>query len=162
MDDLPPKQRLKDRLMLYLAKRVEPSPDQNENIDNNTTWRDLGFDIDEAPKPPGTFASKEMFDKWFKRSQKAMRLEKEGKIEEAIRLYQANVSENSELPIDYERLSIIYSKQGDLEKAIEYCDLALKSPACTNPAQDVARRNFRERKKKLQARLKAKEGKKKQ
>ena len=163
MADLPPKKKLKDRLMLYLAKRVEPSPAQRkklDEIDDSTTWRELGFDIDEAPKTPGKFASKKQFDIWCKRSARAERLEKAGKIDEAIALYEKGVSENTELPGDYHRLSVIYAKRGDLKKAIGYCDLALKSPACTNPAQDVARRDFRERKKKLEARLKAKGAKK--
>ena len=50
----------------------------------------------------------------------------------------------------------VFRIMGDLPKAIEYCDIALKSPACTNPAQVTARRNFQERKKKLEARLMSK------
>lgn len=106
-----------------------------------------------------TYASDKQFDKWFRRSQKAQGLERAGKTEQAIRLYKQNVEEKSEIPLDYERLAVIYSKRKDFNKAIEYCDLALQSPACTNPAQTTARRDFHQRRNKLAIRLKAKQDK---
>lgn len=164
LEKMTPKERRKARRLVRQAKKKDYDASANVVTKDGRvkTWRELGFNIDEPPETEGTFASPAQFDKWCNRGSKARGLEREGKIDQAVTLYKKNVAENCETPGDYERLAIIYSKRRDLPKAIEYCDKALSSPACTNPAQDTARRDFQERKKKLEARLKDKKEKEKQ
>jgi tetratricopeptide (TPR) repeat protein len=121
-----------------------PAPKKQIAIDTLPEVPARGVDLSSKQPPPSTL---------FRRSQRADTLEKEGQIDQAIALYQQNVDEFSEIPKDYMRLSIIYAKRDDLEKALEYCDLALISLAYATPPQIEARREFAERKQKLQARI---------
>ena len=132
-----PRERKTAQRVLSMSKEIDPGPDNDDRpirIIGSPEWE-------------------KQFHKWRDRNQRASALEKEGQIDKAIALYQQNVCEWSELPGDYKRLSIIYEKRGDLKKALEYCELALISPACTLSPQDVARSNFTERKRKLQERI---------
>ena len=130
-------QRKEAQRVLSMSQEVDPNPDNDGRpirIIGSSEWET-------------------QFHEWRLRNQKASDLEKEGQVDKAIALFQNNVCEWSELPGDYKRLSIIYEKRGDLEKALEYCELALISPACTLSPQDVVRSNFAERKRKLQEKI---------
>jgi len=48
-------------------------------------------------------------------------LEKEGRVEEAIQLYEQNVADCVDTPFPYRRLRIIYTKQGEIDEAIRVC-----------------------------------------
>ena len=52
------------------------------------------------------------------RNLKGIKLEKEGKIDKAIKLYEKNIEEEFEGSYPYERLAIIYSKKGLLDDEI--------------------------------------------
>ncbi len=52
------------------------------------------------------------------RNLKGIKLEKEGKIDKAIKLYEKNIEEEFEGSHPYERLTIIYSKKGLLDDEI--------------------------------------------
>jgi tetratricopeptide (TPR) repeat protein len=130
-------QRKEAQRVLSMSQEVDPNPDNDGRpirIIGSSEWET-------------------QFHVWRLRNQRASDLEKEGQVDKAIALFQNNVCEWSELPGDYKRLSIIYEKRGDLEKALEYCELALISPACTLSPQDVVRSNFAERKRKLQEKI---------
>lgn len=53
----------------------------------------------------------EIFSKQAERNLKGIELEKQGRVEEAIKLYEQNIEENFEGSHPYTRLAIIYSKQ---------------------------------------------------
>lgn len=55
------------------------------------------------------------FDKQVERNLKAKKLEKTGNIEEAIKLYEQNISENFEGNFPYDRLTIIYKKRKEIK-----------------------------------------------
>jgi hypothetical protein len=56
----------------------------------------------------------------------AFKLEREGKLEEAKRLYWKNVNMGFEGSFPYERLRIIYAREEDWEGAIKTCQAYLK------------------------------------
>jgi len=49
---------------------------------------------------------------WVNRNLKGIKLEKEGKIDKAIKLYEKNIEEEFDGSHPYERLAIIYKKKG--------------------------------------------------
>ena len=49
---------------------------------------------------------------WWKRNERAIKYEKAGDVEKAIRLYEQNVSDHADTPHSYRRLVILYKKQG--------------------------------------------------
>ena len=59
------------------------------------------------------------------RNLKGIELEKEGKIDEAIKLYEKNIKEEFEGSHPYERLAIVYSKKGSLEDEIRVLEKAV-------------------------------------
>lgn len=62
---------------------------------------------------------REMRDKLLlDRNLKGIDLEKEGKIDESIKLYEANIADNSEGNHPYDRLSIIYRKRNQIDDEI--------------------------------------------
>lgn len=58
------------------------------------------------------------FDRQVERNLKARDLEKVGKIAAAITLYEKNVAEGFEGSGPYDRLAILYRKQGDRDKEV--------------------------------------------
>ncbi len=62
---------------------------------------------------------------WVNRNLKGIKLEKEGKIDKAIKLYGKNIEEEFEGSHPYERLAIIYSKKGSLEDEIRVLEKAV-------------------------------------
>ncbi len=59
------------------------------------------------------------------RNLKGRELEKECKIDEAIKLYEKNIKEEFDGNFPYERLAIIYSKKGSLEDEIRVLEKAV-------------------------------------
>ncbi|HER23847.1 MAG TPA: hypothetical protein ENO17_02145 [Candidatus Atribacteria bacterium] len=59
------------------------------------------------------------------RNLKGIEFEKEGKIDEAIKLYEKNIKEEFEGSHPYERLAIVYSKKGSLEDEIRVLEKAV-------------------------------------
>lgn len=58
------------------------------------------------------------FDMQVSRNLKGIQLEKNGKIDEAIKLYEANLAENFEGNHPYDRLAIIYRKRNQVDDEI--------------------------------------------
>ena len=54
-----------------------------------------------------------------------IRLEKEGQIDKAIDLYEANVGENSEGSHPYDRLAVIYRKRNQTDDEIRVLEKAI-------------------------------------
>ena len=67
------------------------------------------------------FKASSIEDVIVERNLKGKALEKEGKTEEAKRLFQMNVDDQFDTSLPYERLAIIYEDDGDYVKAIEVC-----------------------------------------
>ncbi len=53
------------------------------------------------------------FERWFKRNAIAEQKEREGKFDDAIRIYESNVEEEADTLFPYERLSILYRRKND-------------------------------------------------
>jgi tetratricopeptide (TPR) repeat protein len=62
---------------------------------------------------------------WVNRNLKGINLEKEGKIDKAIKLYEKNIEEEFDGSHPYTRLAIIYSKKGLLEDEIRVLEKAV-------------------------------------
>lgn len=69
---------------------------------------------------------------FYPRNEKGSELEKEGRIDEAVLQYEANVFDEFIGSYPYERLRIIYSKKKDWANAIRICQAAID---CTNPTE---------------------------
>jgi hypothetical protein len=52
-------------------------------------------------------------DRWFRRNALGEKKEREGKPDDAIRIYEANVDEHCETLYPYERLAILYRRRQD-------------------------------------------------
>lgn len=69
---------------------------------------------------------------------KAIRLEEDGSVDEAIVLYEGIVSEGYEGTLPYERVRILYAERKEYRKAIRACEAATRllgdreSPLCCN------------------------------
>jgi len=61
------------------------------------------------------------------RNLKGKELEKQGDIEEAIQLYEQNVSDEADTPFPYNRLVIIYRRQKRLDDEIRVLEKAIKA-----------------------------------
>ena len=65
-------------------------------------------------------------DKWFKRNAIGEQKESEGKFEEAIRVYEANVNEDADTIFSYERLSILYKRRSDMRNEVRILKKAIR------------------------------------
>src|SRR5690625_7138266 len=58
-------------------------------------------------------------DQWFARNERAEQLEEEGRFDEALELYEANISEGCTISFTYDRAALIYRRferrAGELE-----------------------------------------------
>ena len=67
----------------------------------------------------------EKLDRWFKRNAIGEQKESEGKFEDAIRIYEANVEEGADTLFPYERLVILYKRKNDERNEIRILKKAL-------------------------------------
>lgn len=81
------------------------------------------------------------------RNQEGSQHEKAGQVDEAIRLYEANLRDEFKGSHPYERLRIIYTEREDYENAIRVCEAYLELP--TSKYGDVKRGRFAEHCRKL-------------
>ena len=65
-------------------------------------------------------------DRWFKRNAIGEQKESEGKFEEAIRVYEANVDEDADTIFSYERLAILYKRKNDLRSEVRIIKKAIR------------------------------------
>jgi tetratricopeptide (TPR) repeat protein len=65
------------------------------------------------------------FDKQVERNLKGIELEKSGRVDEAIQLYEENVKENFEGSHPYDRLAIIYRKRNMIDDEIRVLEKAI-------------------------------------
>ena len=65
-------------------------------------------------------------DRWFKRNAIGEQKESEGKFEDAIRVYEANVEEDADTIFSYERLAILYKRKRDMRNEIRVLKKAIR------------------------------------
>lgn len=65
------------------------------------------------------------FDKQVERNLKGIQLEKDGRVDEAIKLYERNIEENFEGSHPYDRLAIIYRKRNQIDDEIRVLEKAI-------------------------------------
>lgn len=70
---------------------------------------------------PYSKAASKIEDKIVERNMKGQQLEKELRIDEAIKLYEKNIAEFADTPYPYERLRIIFTKRKQYDDAIRVC-----------------------------------------
>lgn len=88
--------------------------------------------------------SEQVFSKQVERNLEGIRLEKEGRTDEAIKLYKENVRECFVGNHPYDRLAVIFRKRGELDQEIEVLEKAIKV------FEDIVVENISDRKPKLQ------------
>ena len=74
---------------------------------------------------PNIFADLRPTKKQIKNNKKAALLEEKNNLEEAIKLYEENVSEKTGSPTTYKNLCRIYKRSNDLFRIKEVCDIAI-------------------------------------
>ena len=65
-------------------------------------------------------------DRWFKRNAIGEQKEGEGKFEDAIRIYEANVEEDADTIFSYERLAILYKRKHDMRNEVRVLRKAIR------------------------------------
>lgn len=65
-------------------------------------------------------------DRWFKRNAIGEQKESEGKFDEAMRVYEANVDEDADTIFSYERLAILYKRKSDMRNEIRILKKAIR------------------------------------
>ncbi|HRP63992.1 MAG TPA: hypothetical protein PK400_11900 [Phycisphaerales bacterium] len=78
-------------------------------------------------------------------NEKGQSLEKEGRVDEAIKVYEGLLAQGADTPFTYRRLAILYGKRKDIESEMRVLDLA---------CERVSNEWFLKRREKLQAKLK--------
>lgn len=68
----------------------------------------------------------EKYDRWFKRNAIGEQKESEGKFEDAIHMYEANVYEGAHTLFPYERLAILYKRKNDVKNESRVITTAIK------------------------------------
>jgi len=80
------------------------------------------------------------FDRQVDRNLKGKELEKEGKIDKAIKLYEKNVSEDFDGNFPYDRLAIIYHKRNMIDNEIRVLEHGIEvfsKLLLTSPRTDI-------------------------
>jgi len=72
-------------------------------------------------------AERKLFTPLVDRNTDAIKMEKRGRIDEAIVLYEMNVQDKVRALIPYERLRVLYTRRGDYENAIRICQEAMRN-----------------------------------
>jgi len=106
-----------------------------DEIMNSTTIED-GADVILAH----TRAGDEIFNAMLGRNQKGQELESEGYIDEAISLYEKNVTDQFTGLHPYERLRVIYTQQKDYGAAIRVCQSYINLPRSTKLQSSSAKK----------------------
>lgn len=68
----------------------------------------------------------EKYERWFKRNAIGEQKESEGKFEDAIRVYEANIDEGAYTLFPYERLAILYKRKRDTRNEQRIIKKAIK------------------------------------
>ena len=68
----------------------------------------------------------EKYERWFKRNAIGEQKESEGKFEDAIRIYEANIDEGANTLFPYERLAILYKRRKDTRSEQRIIKKAIK------------------------------------
>ena len=68
----------------------------------------------------------EKYERWFKRNAIGEQKESEGKFEDAIRMYEANIDEGAYTLFPYERLAILYKRKKDVRNEQRIIKKAIK------------------------------------
>jgi tetratricopeptide (TPR) repeat protein len=76
---------------------------------------------------------------WFARNERAEQLEHEGKIAEAIDLYEANSREDCDIVFTYERLAVLLRKNERYGDAVSALDRAIELEKKRGPSERVVR-----------------------
>jgi tetratricopeptide (TPR) repeat protein len=76
---------------------------------------------------------------WFARNERAEEFEAEGKIQEALLLYEENAAEGCDIAYTYERMAALYRSQGRLDEEIEALEKALSIEEKRGPTGQMIR-----------------------
>lgn len=76
---------------------------------------------------------------WFARNERAEEFEAEGKIQEALSLYEENAAEGCDIAYTYERMAALYRSQGRLDEEIEALEKALSIEGKRGPTGQMIR-----------------------
>lgn len=136
--DKPPKNQIEEDILEWnktIYGALEDSLNEYVHIQTEGTPEEKAEYKRKVEKSATEFEKKQeewekLEEKWeneYQINKKAYKLQKEGRINEAIRLYEQNVTTLTDLPCTYEELYHIYKQRKDYDNAIRVCDIAIQA-----------------------------------
>ena len=116
--------------LLGMVKRLASVGNQTVSTQEMWKWRTLAEPIVDVLREAEEQISRVMLD----RNLRAQQLENAGRLDEAIQLYETNVTDGFQGVHPYERLRAIYTERQDYENAIRICEMAIANRAPLDPA----------------------------
>ncbi len=111
--------------VLSIVRRINEEGDRSTALQEIRRWKHLIEPLVEVMKD----VAEQMFTIMDYRNHQAHDLEKAGHADEAIVLYEMNVSEGCRGAYPYERLRSIYTARHDYANAIRVCEAAVRARA---------------------------------
>lgn len=125
-------------LIIFIAFILLKQNTKEKSIGNKKI--DFDDSVESLQKKLQSEILNDKLDKQVERNLKAKDLEKQGKINQAINLYEQNVSEGFDGNFPYDRLAIIYRKKKDIENEIRVLKKGIDvftALSKSSPRQDI-------------------------
>jgi len=116
--------------LLGMVRRLASAGSQVISMQEMLKWRTLAEPVVDVLREAEEQISRVMLE----RNHRAQQMENTGRIEEAIQLYEANITDGFEGVFPYDRLRAIYTQRQDYENAIRVCETAIANRAPLDPA----------------------------
>ena len=82
------------------------------------------------------------YERWYRRNEQGHEFEKQGRVEDAIAIYEVNVVDRCDTPFTYKRLAILYRRLGEYAKEIRVLERALERIQGANKKVEWFRARF--------------------
>lgn len=77
------------------------------------------------------------YKQWYVANERGQKLEKAGRVADAVQVYEEAVESGTDTPFTYRRLAIIYRRHKNYEDEIRVCRLALRNVAYSDKKQAI-------------------------
>lgn len=116
--------------LLDMVRRLASSGSQAASMEEMWKWKTLAEPVIDVLREAEEQISRVMLD----RNRRAQQLENAGRLDEAIQLYEANVTDGFQGVYPYERLRAIYMERKDYQNAIRVCEAAIANRVPLDPS----------------------------
>jgi tetratricopeptide (TPR) repeat protein len=116
--------------LLGMVRRLASVGNQSSGLREMWKWRTLAEPIVDVLREAEEQISRVMAD----RNQRAQQLEAAGRLDEAIELYETNITDGFQGLLPYERLRIVYTERKDYANAVRVCETAIRNRVPLDPS----------------------------